>query len=361
MAHDTAPHSTTRSIGVIIANTGSPASPAPDDVEAYLGAYLMDPRIRQLPFFLWHLLVFKLILPKRKFTSSRRYQFVWTEKGSPLVTNQELLCRKVQALFDGDRTGGLPSVSVMSAMSYGEPSIASRLWQLHEKGCDQLILLPLYPQSAYCITQSVVDSFSRALRELGWNVPYQVIDHYFDDPLYICEVARHITEAGFTNASDEHLVLSFHAIPLKDERAGDSYRSQTRATADLVARELGIDPASIHVCYQSVFGPHEKSWASPLAKNVLAGWRDESSRVYFCCPGFAVDCLETIYDIAYEIVPALEGEGSKPVVERTGGSVERGMNSSGRLIWVGCLNATDEHATIVKSAIDGALGRLAHS
>lgn len=333
--------------GIIIANTGSPAAPEPDAVEAYLREFLMDDRICQMPRPLWKWLVYRHILPKRKFASAERYRFIWNEQGSPLIYLQESLARQV-----GERLAGSgEDVVVRSAMSYGEPGIAQVLCDMRDAGVERVVLLPLYPQSAYSPTLAVIDAFDRARNEIGWHPPCCIINNYHDNELYIAEIVRRIREAGFDAASDDRLMLSFHAIPLKDERAGDTYRAQTRKTADLVAEQLGIDPASVTLSYQSVFGHNPKAWASPLSLDVLESWRSQSFRVFFACPGFAVDCLETMYDIPHEMVPALEGAGAKPAKPVIDGTIERTINTNGRFVWVPCLNDSQEHVRIIADVL----------
>lgn len=419
-------------IGVILANTGSPAAPDPDSIEQYLREYLMDERIRQLPKPMWKYLLHKHILPKRKNTSAERYRFIWTEEGSPLVVNAKVLAQKVQRLLDAeadagaagtrliaptigrdtpgdsldvgrdaladspaigrdvlpgspaiecDASGDFPSVGhdasgdhqegeavasdvqkdavagravmVLSAMSYGEPSLADALSQLRNAGADRVVLLPLYPQSAFSPTMAVVDAFWRAQDAIGWHPESQVIDNYHDDAGYIAAIARSIHDAGFDASSDDRLVLSFHAIPLKDEAAGDTYRTQIAESVRLIAEQLGVSPESIVVSFQSVFGHDKSKWTSPLSLDLLESWRDEAFRVVYACPGFSIDCLETMYDIPNEMVPALEGDDAKPVVERVAdGDIQASCNTNGRFVWVPTLNTSDEHAELLKSVLD---------
>lgn len=339
--------------GVIIANTGSPSSPEPDDIELYLRDYLMDDRIRQLPKPMWKNIMHKHVLPKRKYSSSKRYHFVWTPEGSPLVVNQQHLVDKVQAAYDADGHDATSedAVLVRNAMSYGTPSIPTALKELRKAGCTRIVLLPLYPQSAYSPTQAVIDAYKRALSQVDWHPATCIIDNYHDNPLYIKAIADRIRAAGFGQQPDDHLVLSLHAIPLKDEKAGDTYRKQVNESADLIAAELGVDPASITRSYQSVFGPHKKSWVSPLSEDILPTWRDESFRVFFCCPGFAVDCLETLYDIPNSLVPALEGEEATPLKDTTDGDIQSACNSK-RFVWVPCLNDSEDHVRLVRNVLD---------
>jgi len=335
-------------IGVILANTGSPASPEPDDIEAYLREFLMDDRIRQLPKPIWKYLLHRRILPKRKYTSAERYRFIWTGDGSPLLENQRHLALKVQALLDPEAR----DVRVASAMSYGSPSMAEVLRAMREAGAERIVLLPLYPQSAFSPTMAVVDSFWRAQEAIGWRPPSTVIDNYHDDPGYIAAIVRSIRGAGFDAAAGDRLVLSFHAIPLKDEAAGDTYRSQIAESVKLIESGLGVPAGSATVSFQSVFGPDPSKWTAPLSRDVLQGWRDEGFRVVFACPGFSVDCLETLYDIPQEMVPALEGEGAAPVVDRVDGDIQAACNTRGRFVWVPALNASDEHASLLKAVIE---------
>ena len=347
-------------VGVILANTGSPSSPDPDDIEKYLSEFLMDERIRQLPKPVWKWLVTRKILPKRKYSSAERYRFIWQPDGSPLLVQSRALADKVQGLFDADRapSGTIESdeaVVVRSAMSYGSPSIAEVLTDFRNAGVDRVVLLPLYPQSAYSPTMAVVDSFWRAQDQIGWHPDSTVIDNYHDDAGYIAAIVGSIRNVGFDASAGDRLLLSLHAIPLKDEAAGDTYREQIAESVELIANGLGIDSDAITVAYQSVFGNDPSKWTAPLSRDVLASWRDDDFRVVFACPGFLVDCLETLYDVPNEMVPALEGEAAKPVVDHVGTDIQSACNTSGRFVWVPSLNASDEHAALIKAIIEARL------
>ena len=347
-------------IGVILANTGSPSSPDPDDIEKYLSEFLMDERIRQLPKPVWKWLVTRKILPKRKYSSAERYRFIWQPDGSPLLVQSRALADKVQGLFDADRapSGTIESdeaVVVRSAMSYGSPSIAEILAEFRTMGVDKVVLLPLYPQSAYSPTMAVVDSFWRAQDQIGWHPDSTVIDNYHDDAGYIAAIVGSLRNVGFDASAGDRLLLSLHAIPLKDEAAGDTYREQIAESVELIANGLGIDSDAITVAYQSVFGNDPSKWTAPLSRDVLASWRDDDFRVVFACPGFLVDCLETLYDVPNEMVPALEGEAAKPVVDHVGTDIQSACNTSGRFVWVPSLNASDEHAALIKAIIEARL------
>jgi protoporphyrin/coproporphyrin ferrochelatase len=363
--------------GILIANTGSPASPEPDAIEAYLREFLLDDRICQMPKPIWKYIVCRHILPKRKFSSAKRYEFIWTAEGSPLIVNQQRLAQKLQVSYDADanarstnsavadadaETNGTAApltdldrdIVVRSAMSYGSPSIDEELAYLRNIGCERIILLPLYPQSAYSPTQAVIDAYKRAERKIHWMPESVVIDNYHANPLYIKAIAQNVRDRGFNPEAGDKLALSFHAIPLKDEHAGDTYRTQVAESAKLITKELGIPTDSVSVSYQSVFGHNEEAWASPLSIHLLPKWRDEDFRVFFCCPGFAIDCLETLFDVPNELCPALEGEDAKPIATcaETKGDIQAACNTNGRFVWVPCLNDDDRHVEILRDVID---------
>ena len=336
--------------GIIIAYTGSPASTHPDDIERYLQQFLMDDRIRQMPKPFWKNLMFKHVLPKRKFSSAKRYEFIWQEYGSPLIHLQQSLADKVQATFDARNDDAI----VRSAMSYGVPNIVDVLAELKSAGCERIVLLPLYPQSAYSPTQAVIDAYKRAVSAVNWNPPACIIDNYHDNPLYIKAIAQAIKQAGYGQRESDRLLLSFHAIPLKDERAGDTYRAQIAESRELIARELGIGADKITIGFQSVFGHNVNAWASPLSKDILPTWADDDCRVFYGCPGFAIDCLETLYDIPNEIVPALEGEeAGKPTatVADTKGDLQAAINSD-RFVWLPTLNDSQTQVELACDVLD---------
>lgn len=165
--------------GVIIANTGSPASTDPADVGSYLRAYLMDPKIRQAPFVPWWVLVNLCIVPRRSHASAERYRSIWRADGSPLVADQARLCELAAAQL---RARGHGDVIVRSAMSYGTPSIDETLLELVRLGCERVVCLPLYPQTASCITGSVAAAFSQALTRVGWKGASKLVRGYGEEP-----------------------------------------------------------------------------------------------------------------------------------------------------------------------------------
>ena len=370
--------------GVILANTGSPSSPEPEDVEAYLRQFLTDPYIRQLPERPWKLLVNHVILPKRRFASAERYSRIWRKDGSPLIADMQRLVDIVQRLYSLQHRAhpDTDEVLVRSGMSYGQPALLDVLEELRFRGCERIVLLPLYPQSAFAPTKAVIRSFKEALKAMDWLPDVRIVEQYGTNPLYVKAIADSIRATGYDPAAGDRLLLSFHAIPLKDERAGDTYRSQVEESAGLVACELGVDRDAITVGYQSVFGPKESDWVSPLTRTILDEWRGTfDGRVILACPGFAIDCLETIDDVVREFMALVEfgvtaddidriaaegddqaaadAERLMQVEKLLGRGVHIGSYSiGGRFVGVQSLGPTEEHARIIKDVLDRALAHV---
>ncbi len=376
-------------IGVIIASTGSPVAPEPEAVKEYLQRFLMDARVRQVPVVPWWFILHCAILPKRKFASAERYKRVWTPEGSPLESTQAKLASAIQDLFDtesvdekaanpanpanpaNDAAASVPAdaagadaektkthVLVRSASIYSEPSMEKVIAELKAAECARLVLVPLYPQSAYSCTLSVKDGFDCALKSSGWNVPVSFIDHYCEEPLYLDAIAQSVRDAGFGQSEADTLVMSYHSIPLKDERAGDTYRTQTQNTTRAVAQRLEVPADQVAIgleaCagqnvrvahgYQCVFGGHPEAWLSPLSVDILSQWRGSGRHVFFCCPGFAIDCLETLDDIPNEIAPLYVGDGT----------------ARAEFTAIPCLNATDDNVKALYQVIQAKLKEENH-
>lgn len=283
--------------GIMLVNTGSPAQPTPESVREYLAGFLMDPRLVSMPRPLWWYILHVHILPKRASASAAKYRKIWTDEGSPLVIAHERMVAGLARRYAGR---GVP---VAGAMCYAPPTVQDVLASLREQGCTRIVYVPLYPQSAYTQVGSCADVLEKACRALGWHPPIELIADYWDDELYLDAVVESIEAAGFDARSD-YLDLSLHAIPLRDVKNGDTYVECVQKTNALIARRLGVPDGRWATGYQSVFGRRPQEWTAPLSADIMREWGEAGVRsVFFCCPGFAADCLETLYDIPYEIEP----------------------------------------------------------
>ena len=378
-------HAQAPRVGVLLANTGTPSEPTPKAVKAYLSQFLMDPRIVPMNRVAWWLLLHLCILRVRSKRSASKYQAIWTPEGFAFQRDHEKLVEGLNRFY---QQRGLDIV-VRLAMSYGTPTPREALAELQKAGCQRLVILPLYPQSAYSTAGAVKDAVTRAYAEMNWDVPMEVIDNYHDDSLYIKAIASSILHAGFRPESDDKLLMSFHSIPLKDIEQGDTYELQVGSSSLAIAGELGLPRERWTIAYQSRFD-NGRMWLSPFTRNQLRSWAAAGmdSRVFMVCPNFAVDCLETLYDVVYEIKPeyltlkADYAQGrfqptdsdrnarSDSVVKAEGkiSGSRRNMqvdptqwDDSDEFIYVPCLNRSKAHVKVLAHVLAPHVGDALHS
>ncbi|MDX1698884.1 MAG: ferrochelatase [Thiohalobacterales bacterium] len=283
-------------IGVLLANLGTPDSPSPRDVRRYLKQFLWDPRVVEVPRPVWWLVLNLVILNTRPRRSAQAYAKIWTEEGSPLLVMSQRQQAAIEALL-GERHGG--EVETALAMCYGSPSIAAGLEELRDAGCRRILVLPLYPQYSATSTAAVFDAVYKEM--LGWRaVPeLRFVNDYFDDPAYITALADSVRHYQSEHGTPDRLMMSFHGIPQEYADAGDPYPCQCEVTAMLLAEELGLAKSQWQFTFQSRLGP--KAWLKPYTDETLAALPGEGVKsVQVICPGFSVDCLETLEEIAME-------------------------------------------------------------
>lgn len=289
-------------VGVLWTNLGTPAAPRPAEVRRYLRQFLTDRRVVDLNPLAWRLLLELVILPRRGRASAHAYATVWTEAGSPLLANSNAQARALEReLGAGFR--------VATAMRYGEPSIATTLRPLRAAGLRRLLVLPLYPQYSHTTTASVVDAIDAELAVWPRPPERHVITSYHEDDGWLDAVAASITAAQ-APAPGERLLLSFHGIPERYAARGDPYPQQCQASAQAIATRLQLPPERWRLAYQSRFG--REPWLGPATLDVLRQWaRQGVRRVDVACPGFAVDCLETLQEIARQYAQAFVAAGGE--------------------------------------------------
>jgi ferrochelatase len=289
-------HGTPLRAGVLLVNLGTPDAPTPAAVRRYLKEFLWDPRIVEIPRVAWWLVLNGIILNTRPARSARKYASIWMKDGSPLRVYLE---RQAQLLrgYLGERVKS--PLAVAGACRYGNPSIAAGLAQLRGKGCDRILVLPLYPQYAASTTGSTMDALGAALAGMR-NVPaIRTVRHFHDHPAYVKAVARALNEYWTKHGRPERLVMSFHGLPRFSLDRGDPYHCECHKSARLIATELGWNDERTLITFQSRFGKAE--WLKPYTADTLAELgRSGIGRVDVVCPGFAADCLETLEEIAME-------------------------------------------------------------
>lgn len=283
-------------IGILITNLGTPDAPTPAALRRYLGEFLWDRRVVDLPRPLWWLILNGIILRTRPARSARAYQAVWSDDGSPLMVSSRRQQQKLQQQLDALAPG---RYVVALGMRYGNPSIATALDELRSRGIEAITVLPLYPQNSCSTTASTLDALGEALQRTR-SVPHlRFIADYHDHPLYIQALAESVREQWRRQQAGEKLILSFHGTPARFRTEGDPYYHQCMKTAELLAAELALPREEWLVTFQSRFGREE--WLQPYTDKILEQLAVEGlRRVDVICPGFSSDCLETLEEIAVE-------------------------------------------------------------
>ncbi len=281
-------------IGVLLVNLGTPATPSVREVRKFLKEFLADPRVVEIPRWLWQPLLNCLILPLRSHSSAKLYQKIWTPQGSPLLYFAQRQASALQAALNQVTSGS--SIKVVLGMSYGRPAIASALAELRVLNLQQLIVLPLYPQYSSATVGSVFTAVSQILKTWRYLPKLQMINHYADHPGYVAAVVNSIKNYWQENPPGEKLLFSFHGLPARSITAGDPYFYQCHRTAELLAQQLQLPADRWQVVFQSRLG--WQKWLQPYCDQTLRDFASQGiAGVDVVCPGFAADCLETLEEI----------------------------------------------------------------
>ena len=295
-------HAARERIGILVTNLGTPDAPTTGAVRRYLAEFLADPRVIEVPRWVWRLILHGVVLRIRPRRSARAYAKIWMPEGAPLLVHSRSIAEALQARWAGSpgahRAVRQPDrLTVALGMRYGAPSIAEAIHALREAGATRLAVLPLYPQYSGATGGSTFDAVAAVLS--GWRrVPaLRFIDHYHDDPGYIGALAASIEAVWSESGHPDRLLFSFHGLPRRYLDAGDPYHCECHKTARLVAEKLGLDPGTWLVAFQSRVGREE--WLRPYTDETLVEWgREGLGRVDVVCPGFSADCLETLEEVA---------------------------------------------------------------
>lgn len=288
-------HGSREYTAVLLVNLGTPDAPTPAAVRRYLAEFLADQRVIELPKLLWMPILHGVILPLRSRRSAKAYRSVWTERGSPLLSYTKGLATGLHTALVAD---GRP-VGVHMAMRYGNPSIASVLRDLKERGLRRLLVLPLYPQFSATTTASVFDAVTDELKRWRWQPELRFITDYHREPAWLDAIADSVRQHWQAHGQGDRLLFSFHGIPKRYVTAGDPYHCLCQFTAREVAERLQLPREAWQLSFQSRVGKEE--WLKPYTDAVVRGLPAQGVRTLdVVCPGFAVDCLETIEEIAIE-------------------------------------------------------------
>jgi protoporphyrin/coproporphyrin ferrochelatase len=282
--------------GVLLVNLGTPDAPTARAVRPYLAEFLGDPRVIEYPRWLWWLILHGIVLRIRPARSAHAYARIWTSEGSPLRVGSEKLAEGLQKTLD-QRCA--EPIRVALAMRYGAPSVRTQIEQLQREGVRRLLVLPLYPQYSATSTGSVIDAVADTLKQLRWPPELRIVNDYHDDHGHIEALAQSIERWWSEHGRGEKLLLSFHGIPQRYVKAGDPYFDQCQATAQRLRKRLGLSETELAVSFQSRVG--REAWLQPYTDLTVQRLAQEGvKRLDVACPGFAVDCLETLEEIAMQ-------------------------------------------------------------
>jgi ferrochelatase len=275
-------------IGVLIVNLGTPDAPDAGAVRRYLGQFLSDRRVVEIPPLLWQPILRGIILTTRPKKSAHAYAQVWRADGSPLAAITAAQAGAMKGAFGDD-------VLVDHAMRYGSPAIADRLAALKAAGCERILIAPLYPQYCAATTATANDDAFAALATMRWQPAIRTLPPYYDDPHYI-DALKTSVEASLAALPfvPDAILASFHGMPARTLALGDPYHCHCQKTARLLSEALGRE---LTITFQSRFG--RAKWLEPATDITLAALPAKGvKRVAIVSPGFSADCLETLEELA---------------------------------------------------------------
>lgn len=277
-------------VGVLLVNLGTPDAPTTPAVKRYLKQFLSDRRVVEIPPLIWQPILRAIILNTRPQKSAEAYAKVWTEKGSPLAF---FTAGQTDAL--AERMGDI--VDVRYAMRYGNPSVADQLAAMKEDGCNRILIAPLYPQYSGATTGTVLDEAYASLTAMRWHPAVRTLPAYHDDAAYITALKQSI-EASLAKLdfTPDEIVISFHGMPERTLHLGDPYHCHCQKTARLLSEAMG---RKLVVSFQSRFG--RAKWLEPATDDTLMRLaREGTKKIAIFAPGFSVDCLETLEELAMQ-------------------------------------------------------------
>ena len=314
--------------GVLLINLGTPDSTNWLDIRRYLKEFLSDRRVIEVNPIIWQLILNLFILTFRPSKTAKAYKKIWLKEKnmSPLRHYSEMQAMKLNSKIGDER------IIVDYAMRYGNPSIKSKINDLKIKGCENLVILPLYPQYAAATTATVCDEVYRSLSKMRWQPSLQIIPHYESEPLYIEAIIKSIeVKINQINWKPDLIMASYHGIPKRYFEKGDPYHCYCHKTTRLISEKMKSE-IPIITTFQSRFGPQE--WLQPYTDKTLENLPKEGKKnILVICPGFASDCVETLEEINIQ--------GRESFIEKGGKNFDL----------IPCLNDNSEHIKLFEKLV----------
>mgnify|MGYP001396947124 CR=1 FL=1 len=313
--------------GVLLINLGTPDSTSWWDVRKYLKEFLSDRRVIEVNPIVWQIILNCIILTLRPSKSAHAYKQIWMKdiNKSPLLYFTENQTKKLGLKISDNK------IVVDFAMRYGNPSIKFKLSQLKEQGCENIIILPLYPQYAAATTATVCDEVYRCLMKMRWQPSLQIIPHYESDPLYIEALVKSIKKRmSQIDWKPDIIIASYHGIPQEYFDKGDPYQCYCQKTTRLMNEKFG--DIEIKTTFQSRFGP--RKWLTPYTDKTLEQLPSKNIKnILMICPGFSSDCVETLEEINIQ--------GRETFMKNGGKNFE----------FIPCLNDNPDHIFLLENLV----------
>ena len=315
--------------GILLINLGTPNSTSWFDIRKYLKEFLSDRRVIEVNPLIWKIILNTFILTFRPSKTAKAYKKIWMQKKnmSPLRHYTIMQAKKLENKI------GNKNIIIDYAMRYGNPSIKDKIINLQKNGCENLIVLPLYPQYAAATTATVCDEVYRCLIKMRWQPSLQIIPHYESEPLYIRALVKSIDEKiSKLSWKPDLIVASYHGIPKKYFEKGDPYHCYCQKTSRLIKESFSSN-IPIMTTFQSRFGPQE--WLTPYTDKTFEKLPGEGKKnILVICPGFSSDCVETLEEISIQ--------GKETFLEKGGKNFET----------VSCLNDNEDHINLLQHLIN---------
>lgn len=331
--HPNTPHA---KVGVLLANLGTPDGTDYWSMRRYLNEFLSDKRVIDYPRWKWQPILQGIILTVRPNKSGAAYKTVWNNEldEGPLLTitrNQsEKIAAKLAQAYGDD-------VVVDFCMRYGNPSTDEKIKAMKAQGCEKIVFFPLYPQYAAPTTATANDHAFRTLMDMNWQPAFRTVPAYFENPTYIEALANSVREAyDALETRPDHLVISYHGVPVRYLTEGDPYHCQCQKTTRLLGEALGWDEGHLITAFQSKFGPEE--WVGPATVEEVARLAEVGkTNIAVIAPAFSADCLETLEEINEEIRESFEEAGGQSFT------------------YIPCLNDREDHINALVGIIENEL------
>lgn len=316
-------------LGILLVNLGTPDEPTKSGIRRYLREFLSDPRVVNVPRAIWLPILYGFILPFRPKRLTDQYRRIWRERDAPIREFTASLAAGVEAELATEQLRR--EVKVLPAMTYGNPSISDQLVRLREEGIRDLLVVPLFPQYSAATTAAVFDKLASSLKRTSGLGDIRFVDDYFESSEYIHALTKTLEDHA-RHLDGAKVVFSFHGIPKSQERAGDPYPQKCHRTAEYLAHNLGLADDQWLITFQSRFGP--APWLQPYTDETLRSLPAQGTRkVVVVCPGFATDCLETLFEIDVENREAFMEAGGE------------------EFTYVPALNDSDDHVYLISRVV----------